>query len=311
MKHFISAATSRCLLTAASSIKLLKEQQTAVAVSSYRSIMAASSSKEVASNNSDASSKRFSGTSDRFKCITIRSEGDEVSGFKKRLEHSLTMWKQEKVRGIWFHVEPQHSDCISALVSKGFVFHHANADRLALYLWLDEKDPCNIPSYAHTLIGVGGMVINDRDEILVVQERFFVTPHWKLPGGYVDPGEHIHQAAVREVLEETGIQTEFRSIVAFRHAHKFNFGCSDIYIIVLLKPVSDDIKSCSQEISRCRWMPVKEYATHELVHDTNRHFINKYIESKEKGTTIGLTELDLKIADRVFHQNIYSLQFEK
>ena len=34
-------------------------------------------------------------------------------------------------------------------------------------------------------------------------------------GGYVDPGEDIDKAAVREVMEETGIQTKFRSIVAF------------------------------------------------------------------------------------------------
>jgi ADP-ribose pyrophosphatase YjhB (NUDIX family) len=31
-------------------------------------------------------------------------------------------------------------------------------------------------------------------------------------------GEEIHEAAVREVLEETGVNTRFKSIVAFRHA---------------------------------------------------------------------------------------------
>jgi 8-oxo-dGTP pyrophosphatase MutT (NUDIX family) len=30
-------------------------------------------------------------------------------------------------------------------------------------------------------------------------------------------GEEIHEAAVREVQEETGILTRFKSIVAFRH----------------------------------------------------------------------------------------------
>jgi ADP-ribose pyrophosphatase YjhB (NUDIX family) len=30
-------------------------------------------------------------------------------------------------------------------------------------------------------------------------------------------GEEIHEAAVREVQEETGILTRFKSIIAFRH----------------------------------------------------------------------------------------------
>ena len=75
---------------------------------------------------------------------------------------------------------------------------------------LDETDTCNVPSYAHTLVGVGGMVVTNDNRVLVVQERFRFSSHWKLPGGYVDPGEDIDKAAVREVFEETGIQTKFR-----------------------------------------------------------------------------------------------------
>ena len=51
----------------------------------------------------------------------------------------------------------------------------------------------------------------------------------------------------------------FRSIVAFRHGHKFNFGCSDIYIIVALTPVSKEIKFDEKERSSCQWMPIQVY----------------------------------------------------
>ena len=39
-------------------------------------------------------------------------------------------------------------------------------------------------------------------EVLLMQRSD--NGHWGLPGGYVDPGESVVEAAVREVLEETG-----------------------------------------------------------------------------------------------------------
>jgi ADP-ribose pyrophosphatase YjhB (NUDIX family) len=37
--------------------------------------------------------------------------------------------------------------------------------------------------------------------------------HWGLPGGYVEPGESVHEAARREVMEETGFEVEIGRLV--------------------------------------------------------------------------------------------------
>ena len=39
-------------------------------------------------------------------------------------------------------------------------------------------------------------MVNDRDELLVIQERFnpLGKKHWKLPGGHKDPGMCISEA---------------------------------------------------------------------------------------------------------------------
>jgi len=55
---------------------------------------------------------------------------------------------------------------------------------------------------AITIDAGGGIVYNERDEILLIFRR----GKWDLPKGKVDPGESIVDCALREVVEETGLK---------------------------------------------------------------------------------------------------------
>lgn len=53
------------------------------------------------------------------------------------------------------------------------------------------------------------IIIDDQERILLFCDTDPGYPHlrwWVTPGGGIDPGETEHQAAVREVAEETGLQ---------------------------------------------------------------------------------------------------------
>ena len=72
-----------------------------------------------------------------------------------------------------------------------------------LVRWLPRHEADQIPPYAHSMVGVGGMVIaEDREEVLVVREKYYKQPHWKLPGGFVEPGKVAPFPSVVQVYED-------------------------------------------------------------------------------------------------------------
>ncbi|XP_045432546.1 nucleoside diphosphate-linked moiety X motif 6 isoform X2 [Pipistrellus kuhlii] len=112
--------------------------------------------------------------------------------------------------------------------------------------------------------GLHGAVFDESTrKILVVQDRNKLKNMWKFPGGLSEPGEDIGDTAVREVFEETGIQSEFMSLLSIRqqHSHPGAFGKSDMYIICRLKPRSFSIALCPHECLRCEWMDLAQLAT--------------------------------------------------
>ncbi len=52
-------------------------------------------------------------------------------------------------------------------------------------------------------LGTRVLITDDQDRVLLIRHTY--VPGWYLPGGGVDVGETIEQAARREVLEETGL----------------------------------------------------------------------------------------------------------
>jgi 8-oxo-dGTP pyrophosphatase MutT (NUDIX family) len=90
----------------------------------------------------------------------------------------------------------------------GFYFHHSSEDGhyVCMILWTDKTCANRMPQHAHHYVGVGGILLNhDATAILLVQEhRRSDDRLWKLPGGFVDKGEGIKKAVVRECKEETG-----------------------------------------------------------------------------------------------------------
>ncbi len=63
------------------------------------------------------------------------------------------------------------------------------------------------------LIGVTGVVLNARDEVLLAHHVYRSGIEWGLPGGGVQRGESLERATRREILEETGLAVAVRHLL--------------------------------------------------------------------------------------------------
>ncbi|KAL5794330.1 hypothetical protein ACOSP7_002924 [Xanthoceras sorbifolium] len=182
--------------------------------------------------------------------------------FSLMLKTSLFYWTQQGKRGVWIKLPIEFANLVEPAVKEGFRYHHAEPDYLMLVKWISETTD-TLPENASHRVGVGAFVMNDKGEVLVVQEsngRFKGTNVWKLPTGVVNESEDICTAAVREVKEETGIDTEFIEILAFRQSHQSFFRKSDLFFVCMLRPLSFDIQKQDSEIEAAQWMRAEDYA---------------------------------------------------
>ncbi|KAH9330348.1 hypothetical protein KI387_002456, partial [Taxus chinensis] len=140
---------------------------------------------------------------------------------------------------------------------RDFWYHHAEASYVMLAYWIPSKSrpACTIPANASHQVGIAAFVFNAQGEVLVVQEKY--GPYkdsglWKMPTGRIEQGECINKGAVREVKEETGIDTEFLEVLGFRDGHNAAFGKSDLLFVCMLKSLSSEILMEDTEISAAK-----------------------------------------------------------
>jgi len=203
--------------------------------------------------------------------LDMDSLPDNESDFLNILKETIREIREKDLQLIWLYLPKERADLVPSAVNYGFSYHHADENGLQMIFKIYPE--AFVPNYATHFIGAGGVLIDESNRILVIQERYHKHKHYKLPGGALEPGEHISQAVEREVFEETGISSKFLSLNCFRHWHAYRYGKSDIYFVCRLKPLNFEIKIDHNEISEAMWMPVDEYLSDRDTHPFNRKIV--------------------------------------
>jgi len=106
----------------------------------------------------------------------------------------------------------------------------------------------------HTRVGVGGVLIRDGRALV---NRAVYRTRFTIPSGYVEPGETLEEAVVREFEEETGVTVRVGSLLLTRHK-VLGDNESDVYFAFALEYVSGTPTARPPEIAEFREVLVDE-----------------------------------------------------
>ncbi|MGM0835384.1 MAG: NUDIX hydrolase [Bacillota bacterium] len=97
----------------------------------------------------------------------------------------------------------------------------------------------------------------NKEKILVVKNTGKKGSYYTLPGGAVEPGEILEDAARREALEETGLIVEPKGLAGVTEAFFEERGHHAVFFYFHAEVKGGDIAiSCPDEIEEVVWMDI-------------------------------------------------------
>jgi 8-oxo-dGTP pyrophosphatase MutT (NUDIX family) len=133
---------------------------------------------------------------------------------------------------------------------------------------IDYYDDPAAPEATSLVPSVNVVVVNDAGEILLIQRSD--NGNWAVPGGAIDLGESLTDAAIRETREETGIDCRITGIVGIytdpRHVilYTSNGEVRQEFSIVLTATAAGGVLAPSNESSQVRWVPPGDLARYPM-----------------------------------------------
>jgi ADP-ribose pyrophosphatase YjhB (NUDIX family) len=129
----------------------------------------------------------------------------------------------------------------------------------------------------HTRLGVGGVLVRN-GKVLV--NRAVYRSRFTIPSGYVDAGESLATALIREFEEETGLEVRVGRMILARHK-VITPEESDVYFAFALEYRSGEAVARPPEIAEMREVPVLEALEAPWIAELSRMAIRIGSESSD------------------------------
>jgi 8-oxo-dGTP diphosphatase len=141
------------------------------------------------------------------------------------------------------------------------------------------------------LVGVGAIIIEGDKVVLVKRGHPPLAGEWSIPGGVLEVGETLREAAVREAMEETGITVEAGELLGVfdRVLRDAAGGIQYHYVLIdfLCRRLAGEPHG-SGDALEARWFTREEVSKVKLANDT-AEVIRLGFEKANRGPSAGTT----------------------
>jgi 8-oxo-dGTP diphosphatase len=121
------------------------------------------------------------------------------------------------------------------------------------------------------LVGVGAIIIENKRVVLVKRAHPPLQAEWSIPGGVLEVGELVREAAIREAYEETGLTVEPGELLGVydRVLRDASQRVQYHYVLIdfLCRRVAGDLAAAS-DAAEVRWFTLEELPALKLSEDT-------------------------------------------
>jgi 8-oxo-dGTP diphosphatase len=146
---------------------------------------------------------------------------------------------------------------------------------------------CGFVFYLDPKVAVGTIIRTDDERVVLVKRA--IEPGyglWVFPGGYVDRGEEIRSAAVREAREESGLHVRIDDLV---NIYSYP-GASPIIIVYTATVIGGELCRDEEECLEARWFTADEVPWESLAFQSTREALRDYFRNFRNPAKVRATD---------------------
>lgn len=125
-------------------------------------------------------------------------------------------------------------------------------------------------------------VIKDGKILLIKRAKGDYVGLWSLPGGKIELNEHVSQAAVREIYEESGIKSSFKNHLGFVSEHLIENGeVTKHFLLHVCELTPESVDLIEGYEGKLEWFDLNQLNKDEII-PSDYLMIERMVVNREK-----------------------------